>query len=168
MIICSTKKKTPNNPPIYIHIPYINVPSSRKTRTNPTQRIYIYILSKMIDFDSRNTVKKKQLETTTTNGYSSYCHWTRADRGKETFRREKPYLSQWRGGLPGRCRILDVNVPRGNAVDGFVSGVTPPQALYQHCRGRYLSIEVFLPLLLLHLQRETGAQYSLEIRRYFV
>lgn len=126
----------------------------------------------MIDFDlkrPRNIVKKKAARNNNNQRlYSSYCHWTRAERGKETFRQEKSYLSQWCGGLSGRCRILDVNVPRGHAVDGFVGGVTPPQALYQHCRGRYLPIEVFLPLLLLHLQRETGAQYSLEIRGYFV
>lgn len=167
MIICSTKKNTKQSSNLYTYPLYKRSIVKKNENESDAKNIYIYIIENdRFWFEEHR--KKKQLETTTTNGYSSYCHWTRADRGKETFRREKPYLSQWRGGLPGRCRILDVNVPRGNAVDGFVSGVTPPQALYQHCRGRYLSIEVFLPLLLLHLQRETGAQYSLKIRRYFV
>lgn len=59
----------------------------------------------MIDFDrdGRGTfLKKKQLETTTTNGYSSYCHWTRAERGRETFkaRESLPFPMAWRVGRP--------------------------------------------------------------------
>lgn len=56
----------------------------------------------------------------------------------------------------GVVRVLQVDLPRGGRVEALVGGVTPPQALDQHGRRWYLTIEVLLALFLLHLQCESG------------
>lgn len=50
------------------------------------------------------------------------------------------YLAKRSIGIVGAwIDIFDVNVPRGMAVERFVSCVAPPQTLNQHCSSGYLS-----------------------------
>ena len=55
----------------------------------------------------------------------------------------------------------EVSFPGGPAVHCPVRGVAPPHALDEPGRGGDLAVEVLLPLLLLHLQSESGAQNAL-------
>jgi hypothetical protein len=51
-------------------------------------------------------------------------------------------------------RILHVYFPRGGRIKVRVGGVAAPEALDEQRRRRDLAVEMFLPLLLLHLQGE--------------
>lgn len=60
-----------------------------------------------------------------------------------------------------RLVALHVNSPSGVAMKTLVGSITSPQCLYERGCGRNLTVEMFLTLLLLHFQGESGSQYSL-------